>query len=389
MNHTERIRLLRKVELFQDVTESILGKIADDVEFQHYSTGEFLVRKGEIGDALMIILKGRVHVTDQGHLFSELGPEEVIGEYYLIDSQEHSADVIARTDVQIIRVSQDTFQKVTTDFTSVDTGVMKFLVGRLRKMNIIEEDLARKKKEIEKQKTELEKLNATKDKFFSIIGHDLRSPTSTMITLSEMLISDLESFDHDTIRELLDDVNKVAHNNLELLNSLLEWARSQQGRMPFEPRELNVRYLAEEICLEFRAMAVKKGVEIRNALQKDYPAYGDANMLSLVLRNLLTNAIKYTSNGGLIELSAKMEGDMLQIAVKDNGTGISEQNIKKLFRLDCHFTTTGTANELGTGLGLILCKEFVVKNGGSLKVDSRKGKGSTFYFTVPTKRQQA
>ncbi len=383
MNIKERINILKNVEMFRQVSQDILKQLAGDLQLLKFRKGDVLVKKGEVGDALMIILDGEVTVTDQGHVFSNLKKGDVIGEYYLIDSRPHSADVVAYRETEIMLISQELFQKVTGNYTSVDAGVMRFLVGRLRNMNVIEEELARKNREVLEQKKQLEKLNATKDKFFSIIGHDLRSPTATLITLSEMLISDLEEFDDGTILELLGDVNKVAHNNLKLLNGLLEWARSQQGRIPYEPQPHNLNSLFEPVLLTYRKTAEDKGVELINSVEGSYKVYVDINMISSVLRNLISNAIKYCNKGDKIYLSLEKEGGFLRISVRDTGLGISEDAQKKLFRLDCHYTTTGTANELGTGLGLILCREFVEKNGGSLNLESVKGEGSTFSFTVP------
>ncbi len=383
MNLNERINILKNVEMFRQVSQDILEQLADDLQLIKYGKGDVLVKKGAVGEALMIILDGEVIVTDQGHVFSRLKKGDVIGEYYLIDSRPHSADVVAYSKTEIMLVSQELFQKVTGNYTSVDAGVMRFLVGRLRNMNVIEEELARKNREVIEQKKQLEKLNATKDKFFSIIGHDLRSPTATLITLSEMLISDLEEFDDGTILELLGDVNKVAHNNLKLLNGLLEWARSQQGRIPYEPKEHSFNSVIGPVLLTYRKTAEDKGVELVDSVEGSYKVYVDINMISSVLRNLISNAIKYCSKGDKIYLSVKKEEGFLRVFVRDTGLGIGEDVQKKLFRLDCHYTTTGTANELGTGLGLILCREFVEKNGGSLDLESVKGAGSTFSFTVP------
>ncbi len=383
MDINERINILKNVEMFRQVSQDILEQLAGDLQLFKYRKGDVLVKKGEVGDALMIILDGEVTVTDQGHVFSSLKKGDVIGEYYLIDSRPHSADVVAYSDTEIMIVSQQLFQTVTGNYTSVDAGVMRFLVGRLRNMNIIEEELARKNREVLEQKKQLEKLNATKDKFFSIIGHDLRSPTATLITLSEMLISDLEEFDDGTILELLGDVNKVAHNNLKLLNGLLEWARSQQGRIPYEPQVHSLTSLYEPVLTTYRKTAEDKGVELINSIEGAYNVFVDINMISSVLRNLISNAIKYCNKGDKIYLSVEKEDGFLRVFVRDTGLGISENVQKKLFRLDCHYTTTGTANELGTGLGLILCREFVEKNGGSLNLKSAKGVGSTFSFTVP------
>ncbi len=383
MNINERINVLKNVEMFRQVSQDILKQLAGDLQLLKFRKGDVLVKKGDCGNALMIILDGEVTVTDHGHVFSNLKKGDVIGEYYLIDSRPHSADVVAHRETEIMLISQELFQKVTGNYTSVDAGVMRFLVGRLRNMNVIEEELARKNREVLEQKKQLEKLNATKDKFFSIIGHDLRSPTATLITLSEMLISDLEEFDDGTILELLGDVNKVAHNNLKLLNGLLEWARSQQGRIPYEPKVHSLNSLFEPVLLTYRKTAEDKGVELINSVEGSYKVYVDVNMISSVLRNLISNAIKYCNKGDKIFLSVEREGSFLRVFVRDTGLGISEEVQKKLFRLDCHYTTTGTANELGTGLGLILCREFVEKNGGSLDLISVKGAGSTFSFTVP------
>jgi len=228
----------------------------------------------------------------------------------------------------------------------------------------------------------LTEMNATKDKFFSIISHDLKNPLTSLLSISESIMEATRA-DQD---EKSMGIGKI-HDSIKEINALLEnlltWSRTQRGRLNFEPVNFNLAKMIEVNLNLHRAMAENKNVTLSHDLTVDMIAYGDRDMINTVIRNLLNNAIKFTSDGGTVKVDARKDGNMIQILVEDNGTGISEENLQKLFRIDVKFKTTGTSGEKGTGLGLVLCKEFVEKNGGTMTVESTINQGSIFGFTLP------
>lgn len=230
---------------------------------------------------------------------------------------------------------------------------------------------------------ELQNLNATKDKFFSIIAHDLKSPFNSIVGFSDLLVELVQENNFDGIREYTKILHDSANQAMDLLMNLLEWSRSQTGRMTFKPVASDLSLLINKATELFGDSAGQKSITIRTELPMDSKVLADQTMMGTVLRNLISNAIKFTRPGGQILVSAKQcEGEWL-VSVSDTGIGMKEDDIRKLFRLEENHTTLGTNNEKGTGLGLILCKEFVEKHGGKIWVESKEGNGSTFSFTIP------
>lgn len=230
---------------------------------------------------------------------------------------------------------------------------------------------------------ELSELNHTKDKLFSIIGHDLGNQFNIILGFLELLVSDFKKLDAGKVEYHLNNINKSAKHAYELLENLLTWAKMQANLMQFNPEVFNVLSKITESIEVFDTTSAKKNIKIEVTSNEDIFVYADVNMFSTVFRNLVANAIKFTNENGCISISAKTKGFYCEIAVTDNGVGISEENISKIFRIDSKHKTVGTIGEKGTGLGLILCKEFVEKHGGKIEVKSEVGKGSRFSFTLP------
>lgn len=238
---------------------------------------------------------------------------------------------------------------------------------------------------VEQRTLELKELNATKDRFFSIIAHDLKNPFNTLIGFSELLKDNFDSFDTDQIKNYITIIFETSRSSYSLLENLLNWSRSQTGRLELTPERISVKQLVGEVLDVCRNPAEKKNIVIHNAIDPEAEVYADYNTTSTVLRNLISNAIKFTHNQGEIYIECFYKDDFVIVSVKDNGVGIPSKNMDKLFRIDGNFSTKGTENESGTGLGLILCREFIVKNGGDIWVESLPGNGSTFYFSLPKK----
>jgi signal transduction histidine kinase len=243
----------------------------------------------------------------------------------------------------------------------------------------------RKKAEIETLKhiKELKKLNAEKDKFFSIIAHDLKSPFNSILGFSELLLETVKKKDCESINEYSDIINKSSKRAMNLLENLVEWSLSQTGRMNFNPEYLEMVNLINEIVLLFSDMVKQKSIKIIKELPKTALLFADKAMINTVLRNLISNAIKFTNPGGEIKVTIHEKQNELLISVMDTGVGIKKDRFEELFQIDKNHSTQGTKNEKGTGLGLILCKEFIEKHEGKLWIESEVDKGSTFYFTIP------
>ncbi len=239
--------------------------------------------------------------------------------------------------------------------------------------------------QIHHQNEELRELNATKDKFFSIIAHDLRSPFNSLLGFSELLLDNLDHFERDIVQQQVSIIHRISSQTYKLLEDILLWAQMQTGTIPFEPENL----LFYETCCEVIGGLVEsagnKDITIDLPANENLILKADANMFKTVIRNLLSNAVKFTNPGGRIRISCEKGPEESVIAVSDNGVGIQEKDIPKLWDIATSFSTPGTMKEKGTGIGLTLCKEFVERHGGRIWVKSEPGKGSCFSFTIPVK----
>jgi signal transduction histidine kinase/tetratricopeptide (TPR) repeat protein len=231
----------------------------------------------------------------------------------------------------------------------------------------------------------LKELNATKDKFFSIIAHDLKNPFQSLLGFSETLSNQIDKLEKKDIVEYSRLINESSQNLFNLLSNLLQWAKSQLGNIKVSPSELNLYDSLDDVLTFLKIIAIKKNISIKNQINKETMVFADKHVIATLLRNLISNAIKFTNIGGEIVISSEIREKEIIVSVKDNGKGISEENINKLFRIDKEFSTKGTENESGTGLGLILCKELITQSNGKIFVESVLGKGSNFKFTLPNK----
>lgn len=226
-------------------------------------------------------------------------------------------------------------------------------------------------------------LNATKDKFFSIIAHDLKNPINSILGFSEHLIEKVNEKDYEQIGEFADIVRQSTNRALDLLMNLMVWAQSQSGRMEYNPAYFEIETIVNEAILLMKGNAEQKSIIILNKLSSGILVYADKAMLSTVLRNLISNAIKFTQPNGKITVTSVVQQNELTISVIDTGVGITKERINKLFKISEVYSTQGTQKEEGTGLGLILCKEFIEKNKGKIWAESLIGTGTTFYFSLP------
>jgi len=242
-------------------------------------------------------------------------------------------------------------------------------------------------KMLKESEKELKELNATKDRFFTIIAHDLKNPFNSILGFSNLLIDNYDRLEQENIQKYLKLIYDASYKTYNLLENLLNWSRAQTGRINYEPSYIDIHKLISETKELLLSNIENKKIDFVINVDSDIRPYADSNMIQTVIRNLISNAIKFTPEDGKIEVRTERENDYFKISVIDNGMGISSKNKDKLFRLDSNFSTKGTDKETGTGLGLILCKDFVEKNKGEISVYSKPGKGSTFSFTLPCKKK--
>ncbi len=255
----------------------------------------------------------------------------------------------------------------------------------LQNMNaILERQVKERTAELEVQQQELKNANASKDKFFSIIAHDLRTPFSGLIAMTEIFTDNLAEFSRDDIKDGLAALQKTSKAVYTLLENLLTWSRLQRGVMQFLPQKIFLNQVTEMISHLFTSRLAQKKITLRDAISETIVGYGDINMISTVFRNLISNALKFTDPGGTIDISAIQRDDgFIEVVIADTGIGMSQEDLAKLFQIDIKHTQVGTAGEKGTGLGLILCKELIEQNGGTILAESTPGEGTTMTFTLP------
>lgn len=231
----------------------------------------------------------------------------------------------------------------------------------------------------------LQEANAAKDRFFSIIAHDLRSPFTALVGMSRYLAEGIEDLDMKTAREFLEAIHKSSKNAFTLLENLLEWSRIQTGGVVIDPEELDLHRLLENNLSLFESSMVRKELKVENHFTGNEKAWADENTIDAVLRNLISNAIKFTPRGGTISFFSEKNGSELKIGIRDSGIGMSEEKQKDIFQVDVRSSTPGTEEESGTGLGMVLCREFIEKNGGQIRIESEIDQGSLIEFSLPLK----
>lgn len=253
-------------------------------------------------------------------------------------------------------------------------------------VSIFTKDITQRKldeKIILDREQKLKELNAAKDKFFSIVAHDLKNFFNTLLGFSNLLVQAVYDEDKESFKEFAEILHQSSKNGYRFLENLLEWSRIQSGRTSWNPKKINLKNIIEENIELINNGAKAKGITLKNLVEDKIYAFADYFMIDTVVRNLLSNALKFTNSGGIITANAFInESGLVEVTVSDTGVGISKENLQKLFKIDSAFTTYGTAQEKGTGLGLILCMEFIEKNKGKIWVESEKGVGTTFHFTL-------
>lgn len=272
-----------------------------------------------------------------------------------------------------------------TEF-SVEITTKFFYEGETKRFLVFLRDITGRK-DIENKlnsiASELAETNAMKDKFFSIISHDMRTPFHGLLGFSDYLTTDIDSLSIEEIKQICASINNSAKGLFNYFENLLAWSNVQSGRLKFKNTSIKISEIIKRAVSIINVNANTKVIKIKTELDENLYVYSDENMLSSVVQNLISNAVKFTEIGGRVLIKTKSKGEQVEISIIDTGIGMNEEKLKNLFKIDHARSSKGTSNEKGTGLGLIIAKELIEKQGGKLKVESEVGKGSTFKFTLP------
>ena len=271
-------------------------------------------------------------------------------------------------------------------YITVRSFILKDEQGKIVKTYGINQDITERIKSeenLKKSEAELREINAAKDKFFSIIAHDLKNPLNSIVGFSDLLAEQVLEKNYEGIEEFASIIQNSSKGVMDLLMNLLEWSRSQTGRLQYNPEFVDLNVLINQIVELSADAALQKSIILNRKLPRNAPVIADKAMISTVLRNLISNAIKFTNPGGEITVSVEQNQTESFVSVADNGVGIKKSMIGNLFKIEESYSTAGTQNEKGSGLGLILCKEFIEKHNGKIEVESEPGKGSKFTFSIP------
>ncbi|MCX6278895.1 MAG: PAS domain S-box protein, partial [Bacteroidetes bacterium] len=389
----EKGKPVKVIGMFQDITER--KKTEEDLRESEMKYRSILNASPD--DITITDLEGRILMVSPVAvtMFGYNREEEILGRLSSDFIAPEDRDIVASNFAQrsqgLMKKSGD-YHGLRKDGSTFDievnSGFIRDANGEPVKIVFIIRNITERKKaeeEIRQKNEELQKLNAEKDKFFSIIAHDLKSPFNSIVGFSNILVEQINEQDYEGIEKYANIILQSSQRALDLLTTLMEWSRSQTGRMEFNPEYFEMMVLINEIIVSFDVIAGQKSIVINKALPPNTPVFADKAMISTVFRNLISNAIKFTPAGGKITISAEEKQSELSVTVSDSGVGISNNRIEKLFRIDESYSTAGTNNERGTGLGLILCKDFIEIHGGKIWVESEVEKGSRFSFTIPDK----
>ncbi len=265
----------------------------------------------------------------------------------------------------------------------------EYIEEKLQYASQINEQLNEKNEQIASQNEKLKEMNATKDRLFSIIGHDLKNPFTILISLSQMIKDERENLETEDLKKALNAINNASNQGFALLDNLLEWARTQTGEIIFTPLPFKLNESVSEVLVQIGALSERKQILIRNNISDSHIITADRNMIQTIFRNLISNAIKFSKPGDEVILEAFFDqiNNKMVITITDHGVGIAEKNLANLFDIKTHRSTKGTMQESGTGLGLLICKEFIEKHGGNIHIYSTIGEGTRISFDIPSMRQ--
>jgi len=386
----------RNIEQLEGIISS-LEKHISDLETANINNLNELKKYKVIFESsldVVMITDGRagriVEISKSSKNLLGYSPEELIGQHYSVLLQESHTPITEKlldeTEIygsvltaREVRKKDGSICNMDLSINIIEWGNEKAVCTNLRDIT----DRLKHEEEIQRISSELRELNASKDKFFSIIAHDLKSPFTGLLGYSEILNEDLESLTREQLKTYFGEIHSSAKSIYKLLNNLLEWSWISIGDQSFNPVKINVAKLVREVINLLSSNAATKSIEIIFDSDDMLFINADETMIKSIVQNLLSNAIKFTPRNGQINISLTGTTDEVAIIVRDSGVGISEKEMENLFRLDKHSSTLGTEKEKGTGLGLLIAKELVEKNGGTISVQSKINEGTKFTISFP------
>ncbi len=367
---------------FQQISENITiviwkAKVNEKYEFEETFISPII-------DEILGLPKGTIK-NDWNKFFGYVKPEYLTEIQATFQKAFMSPGTTEGFDYQVIKADGKIAYFYSTGRCTVKNNEL-FVFGTttdITKQKEAEIALKISEKKIKKQNLELQKINAEKNKLFSIISHDLRSPFNALIGFSTILHKKIDSYEMAKTKKMILSIKNIATGTYDLLDDLLEWANFHSGQIKFKPKTIDLlNFTALKINL-IENFAAQKEIEIENKISETTEIFADEHMISLIFRNLLTNAIKFTHRNGKISIFTTETDKNIEISIKDNGIGIVQEKQEILFQMNNNISSQGTENETGTGLGLILCREFVEKHDGKIWVKSEPEKGSIFTFSIP------
>lgn len=372
----QHLRKHQDARQFESLLRGLMDNIPDRIYFKDLDSRFILVNKATAQKHNFEDPAGLIGLTDKDLFSGEHALEPLADEQNIIRTRQ---PLINKEKKELLQDGSEFWSSITKAPLFADNGSVIGTVGISR--DITNEKAAVEK--LDKYAEELRVLNKSKDRLFSIIAHDLRSPFHPLLGLSELISSEIDTLSREEIKKLNDEFNRLLRNQFTLLENLLSWSRMQIGKVTVRPVKLDARKLTDTVFQLLHGAADAKAIALVNKMPDPVLLCADQTMLQSVLQNLVSNAIKFTRGGGLITVSAQRLDNLYEISVNDTGVGIAPGDLPKLFSFDVSFTSHGTNDERGTGLGLLICKEMVEKHGGTITVSSVLGEGTTFLFTIP------
>ncbi|MCT4614311.1 MAG: ATP-binding protein [Marinifilaceae bacterium] len=381
---TQKCELISKLEFLSDLNLDVKEYLAKKAQLIRISKDDLVFEKGDKGGSVFIIVSGKVAIHDKDHVFVELGKGKTFGEYAISERLGRSASAKVIEDVSLLRCTYKHFVSAENKFkiSVLDKALLPLITIRERMLekDQLEEELTKQKHIIEKQKQELEISNKTKNRLLSIIAHDLKTPFTSLIGASEILINN--EIDESKIMDILKIINNSAKQAYQLLDNMLSWSRLNTSGLAFNPEYLNIYREISKTLELYKVNVASKDISVSINIEKEALVWADLYMFNTIIRNIFSNAVKFTPKEGCVVFDCKIENNYVKIFITDTGVGIPDKLMECLTKHKLLESEKGTENESGTGIGLILCKEFIDMHAGFLRAQ-KNDKGSTFIIGLP------
>lgn len=357
-----------------ELTGKILTSFFADAKDPVYQSSSWIERKKHDGLINVDVVNSERKIVPMSFSFTPLYNDDIVVGYIGIGRNA---------------LEQQTYEQSLLESKTNLEYLVEQRTSELQRLNQqLQEDVLKRKKAEEELKVlnqELRNVGTSKDKFFTIVAHDLKAPFQGLLGYSKLLLEDLDTLTPEEVKEYSSNIHYIGKNLYDMVENLLYWARVQIGKTDYQPIESELQDVANDVINTLGYNAVRKNITLSADIKAGLKVYADQKMLYSILQNLISNAIKFTNSGGSITVSASVLIDAIQVSVTDTGIGIEQSNLEKLFNIETPFKSEGTANEEGTGLGLILCKELIERHNGSIRVESELNRGSSFIVTLPNK----